>query len=75
MSEKEPYRDYSPYTLLEGLDVNECFEHAGNRSHIGEIKRKQAAIYGAFDVTLPVQIIPPENAGYMPCTPFPLLGR
>jgi hypothetical protein len=54
MSEKEPYRDYSPYSLLEGLDVNEYFEHAGNRSHVGEIKRKQTAIYDAFDVTLPV---------------------
>lgn len=54
MSEKELYRDYSPYSLLEGLDVIEYFEHAGNRGHVSEIERKQAAIYDAFDVTLPV---------------------
>lgn len=54
MREKELYRDYTLYSLLDELDVIEYFEHAGNRGHVGEITRKQAAIYDAFDVTLPV---------------------
>jgi hypothetical protein len=56
MREQKLYQSYTLYTLLDELDVIEYFTHAGKRGHWGEITKKQAKLFQAFEVPSPVHI-------------------
>jgi len=53
MQEKKLYKDYTLQTLLDKLDVIECFERPNQRVRVGEVLEKQKAIYSAFDIEVP----------------------
>jgi transposase len=56
MREQKLYQSYTIYTLLDELDVIEYFTHAGKRGHWGEVTKKQAKLFQAFEVPSPVHI-------------------
>jgi transposase len=47
------FKDHTLYDLLDDLDVIECFERPGQKATIGEITKKQKALYGSLDVAVP----------------------
>ena len=53
MMESELYKKYTMQSLLDKLDVIECFEDANHSLKIGEMLVKQTAIYEALGVEAP----------------------
>lgn len=53
MKESGLYSNYTMQTLLDKLDVLECFEDSGHALRIGEILKKQEEIYEALGVEVP----------------------
>jgi transposase len=53
MQEKNLFRDYTIQSLLDKLDVIECFEHPGQKLLIGEVLEKQKQIYVDLGVKPP----------------------
>jgi transposase len=53
MHEAGMFRDYTMQTLLDQLDVIECFENPGNELRVGEILSKQRLIYDALGINPP----------------------
>jgi hypothetical protein len=47
------YKDYTPQTLLDKLDVIECFEYPGKKARVGEVLQKQKELYEAMGVEAP----------------------
>ncbi len=47
------FKNYTMGTLLDKLDVIECFEQKGHKIRIGEILQKQKDIYTALGVEPP----------------------
>ena len=47
------YRNYSMQTLLDELDLIECFDYDGQKRHYGEVTKKQDALYECFNVSPP----------------------
>ena len=53
MKESVLYNSYTMQTLLDKLDVLECFEDAKHSLRIGELLNKQAEIYKALGIAVP----------------------
>lgn len=53
MKESGLYRNYTMQSLLDKLDVLECFEDTNHSLRIGEMLIKQAEIYEALGVEVP----------------------
>lgn len=53
MQEKQLFKTYTLHTLLDKLDVIECFEHPKYRLRVGEVLQKQKDIYTALGVEAP----------------------
>lgn len=53
MQDKKLFEDYTLQGLLDKLDVIECFEYPGEALQVGEILKKQEAIYEALGVRIP----------------------
>ena len=53
MKESGLYNSYTMQTLLDKLDVLECFEDAKHSLRIGELLNKQAEIYKALGIAVP----------------------
>ena len=47
------FKDYTIQSLLDKLDVIECFENPGHDLSIGEVLKKQKLIYDAMGVETP----------------------
>lgn len=53
MQDKGMFKDYTMQSLLDKLDVIECFENPGHDLRIGEILNKQKQIYESMGVETP----------------------
>ena len=53
MSEQNLFKDYTLHEMLDDLDVIECFEQPGRRSHVGEMTKKQMDLYTLLGVDAP----------------------
>lgn len=53
MREAGLFRDYTIQSLLDKLDIIECFEHPGHALRVGEVLSKQRQIYEALGITPP----------------------
>lgn len=53
MRDNNLYKDYTLQGLLDELDVIECFKKPGKKNHIGEMTKKQLAIYQLFGIDPP----------------------
>ena len=53
MQAKKLYKNYTLGSLLDKLDVIECFEYSGKRLRVGELLEKQKEIYAALGVEAP----------------------
>jgi len=53
MQEKNLFKKYTLQTLLDKLDVIECFEQPGHSLRVGEVLEKQKEIYKALEVEAP----------------------
>jgi len=53
MRDNNLYKDYTLQGLLDELDVIERFEQPGKKHHIGEMTKKQLAIYQLFGIDPP----------------------
>ena len=47
------YKKYTIASLLDKLDVIECFEHSNRKLRVGEVLGKQKDIYTALGVGIP----------------------
>ncbi len=47
------YKKYTLHTMLDKLDVIECFEHPGKKLRVGETLQKQKEIYEAMGIEAP----------------------
>ena len=56
MSDQGLYKTYTMQQLLDELDVIECFEQPGCAMRIGEITKKQEALYHKLDVVPPTSL-------------------
>jgi transposase len=56
MRDKHLYKDYTMASLLDKLDVIECFETPGRRLQIGEILKYQHDLYSALGVAAPASL-------------------
>ena len=54
MKKSDLYKNYTLHQLLDELDVIECFEDANHSLRIGELLNKQAKIYEALGVKVPI---------------------
>jgi len=55
MQDHQLFKTYTLQTLLDQVDVIECFERPGHRLQVGEILEKQKKIYSDMGVEVPVQ--------------------
>jgi len=55
MQDKNLFKKYTMYQLLDELDIIECFEQKGRKLRVGEMTKTQREIYNALDV------IPPDS--------------
>jgi Transposase len=53
MNKKELFKDYTLHELLDELEVIECFEQPGHKAKLGEITKKQKALYTSLSVSIP----------------------
>ena len=53
MQEQQLFKKYTMQTLLDKLDVIECFEHPKHKLRVGEVLQKQKDIYKAMGVNVP----------------------
>ena len=53
MHESGLFKDYTVQTLLDKLDIIECFENPGFDLRVGEVLKKQRLIYEALNTTPP----------------------
>jgi hypothetical protein len=53
MQRKKLFADYTLQSLLDKLDVIECFENPGCELRVGEILEKQKKLYEAMDIRPP----------------------
>ena len=53
MQESGLFKDYTVQTLLDKLDIIECFENPGFDLRVGEVLKKQRLIYEALNTTPP----------------------
>ena len=53
MQEAEMFKTYTMQSMLDKLDVIECFEASGQRLRVGELLEKQKDIYVALGVEPP----------------------
>jgi transposase len=53
MQAKKLYKNYTLGSLLDKLDVIECFEYSGKKLRVGELLEKQKEIYAALGVEAP----------------------
>jgi len=53
MQIKGLYKSYTLQSILDKLDIIECFEVPGKKVHVGEILQKQKDIYTALDMGVP----------------------
>lgn len=51
MQEQHLFKKYSIATLLDELDVIECFSSQGHRPFVGEVLKKQSELYTQLGVT------------------------
>jgi hypothetical protein len=53
MQAKKLYKHYTLGSLLDTLDVIECFEYPGKKLRVGELLEKQKEIYAALGIEAP----------------------
>jgi transposase len=53
MNDKGMFKEHTIHELLDDLDVIECFEHPGHAAQVGEITKKQKALFASLGVGLP----------------------
>jgi transposase len=56
MQDAHLYKDYTMSSMLDKLDVIECFESPGRKLQIGEMLDEQRNIYLAFGIKLPTSL-------------------
>jgi transposase len=57
MSTTELYRNHTMQTLLDSLDVIECFDYDGQKSYCGEITKKQHDLFEALGASPPTNTL------------------
>jgi transposase len=53
MQDKNLFKTYTIQTLLDKLDVIECYRYPNKKLQVGEILQKQKEIYEAFEIEIP----------------------
>ncbi len=53
MQIKDLYKKYTLQSLLDKLDVIECFEYPKTGLRVGEVLEKQREIYEALEIAVP----------------------
>ena len=53
MSENDLYKKYTTQELLDELDIIERYEQPGKKHRLGEMTKKQTALYTALGVNAP----------------------
>jgi len=53
MNENGLFKDYTLYEVLDDLDVIECFEQPGHTAKVGEMTKKQKALFASLGVAVP----------------------
>ncbi len=53
MQDNNMFKDYTMQTLLDKLDVIECFQYKNNKLKVGEILQKQKDIYDNLGIEIP----------------------
>ncbi|MFZ2258150.1 MAG: transposase, partial [Clostridiaceae bacterium] len=53
MQDNGLFKDYTIQSLLDKLDVIECFENPGHDLRVGEVLKKQKLIYDAMGIESP----------------------
>lgn len=56
MSDKNLFKNYTMQEVLDEHDMIECFEQPGRALRIGEVTKKQKALYTDLDIEPPVLI-------------------
>jgi transposase len=56
MQEKNLFKRYTMHEFLDELDVIECFENPGRDPRMGEVTKRQAALYEAMGVVPPASL-------------------
>ncbi|MDW7661635.1 MAG: transposase, partial [Bacillota bacterium] len=56
MQEKNLFKDYTLQSILDKLDVIECFEQPGQVARVGEILEKQKQLYSDLGVEPPTSL-------------------
>ena len=56
MQEKNLFKDYTVQTLLDKLDVIECFEHPAQTLRVGEVLEKQKQLYRDLGIDPPTSL-------------------
>lgn len=56
MQTENMFKDYTMQTLMDKLDVIECFEHPGHKLRVGEVLEKQKKIYSDLGVEPPTSL-------------------
>lgn len=56
MQEKNLFKDYTLQSLLDKLDVIECFEQPGQAVRVGEILEKQKQLYSDLGIKPPTSL-------------------
>jgi hypothetical protein len=56
MQENNLFKKYTMHELLDELDVIECFENPGRDPRMGEVTKRQAALYEAMGVVPPTSL-------------------
>ena len=54
MQTHQLFKSYTLQSLLDQVDLIECFERPGNKLQVGEILQKQKKIYEYMDVEVPI---------------------
>jgi hypothetical protein len=56
MQEENLFKRYTMHEFLDELDVIECFENPGRAPRMGEVTKRQAALYEAMGVIPPASL-------------------
>ena len=56
MQDKNLFKRYTMRELLDEFDIIECFEHPGRNPRMGEVTKRQIALYEAMDIESPTSL-------------------
>ena len=56
MQEKNLFKKYTTLELLDEFDIIECFDYPGRDPRMGEVTKRQTALYEAMDIESPTSL-------------------